>query len=215
MDNGGYKIVLIGDSGVGKSSIVYWFLHGRAYPNISPTIGAAFASKDLTVDNCDTGKKKRIKLNIWDTAGQERFRSITKMYYTSSLGCLVVFDVTDRDSFVNLSYWINDLKLNTNHTETIYIVANKIDIDQKYWKVSESEIKNFSNIHNYEYFFTSGLNGTGIEQLFLRMACSMSNLDIGPDTRRNGIISVYAGDDIGSIDNTIDKFMDKVGNLCC
>ncbi|AAV50487.1 putative Rab-related GTPase [Acanthamoeba castellanii mimivirus] len=204
MENNGYKIILIGSSGVGKSSIVHQFLFNRKISNVSPTIGAAFASKQVIAKN-----GKTLKLNIWDTAGQERFRSITKMYYTNSLGCLVVFDVTDRESFDDVYYWINDLRINCHTTYYILVVANKIDIDKNNWRVSENEIKKFCRDNDCDYVFASSFESDTVNNLFGKMIDKMSEIKINPDSRRNDII--YLSDKSSGIDD----FIDKISQNCC
>lgn len=173
MNNNGYKIVMIGDSGVGKSSLVFWILHNKAIPDTWPTIGAAFNIKEITVNS------KKIKFNIWDTAGQERFRSIAKMYYKNTIGCMCVFDITNRVSFNNLKYWISDYHENNNNPYcALIIVANKCDHDKSQWQVTEPELKEFANENNCNYIYTSCITGENTPQSFQKLAESIMNLKI-------------------------------------
>lgn len=171
MDNiNNYKLVLIGDTGVGKSSLLFWFLHNKVTDSVCPTIGAAFSIKGITIAN------KKIKLNIWDTAGQERYRSIAKMYYKYTLGCICVFDVTSKQSFDNLHMWINDYQQNNNiDNPLLIIVANKCDLDKQLWQVSEREIKDLIDKHNCECIYTDCVYGTNVGEPFFKLAEKISN----------------------------------------
>ncbi|KAG7961163.1 hypothetical protein I3843_09G002500 [Carya illinoinensis] len=118
-----FKILLIGDSGVGKSSILVSFI-SNTVKNLSPTIGVDFKIKLLTVGG------KKLKLTIWDTAGQERFRTLTSSYFRGAQGIILVYDVTRRDTFTNLSdVWAKEVELySTNQDCVKMLVGNKVDI---------------------------------------------------------------------------------------
>ncbi|PWA75326.1 Ran GTPase [Artemisia annua] len=121
-----FKILLIGDSGVGKSSLLVSFISDDdAFQDLAPTIGVDFKIKQLTVGG------KRLKLTIWDTAGQERFRTLTSSYYRGAQGIILVYDVTRRDTFTNLSeIWAKEIELySTNQDCVKMLVGNKVDKD--------------------------------------------------------------------------------------
>lgn len=120
-----FKILLIGDSGVGKSSLLLSFISQQAFQDLSPTIGVDFKLKMLTVGG------KRLKLTMWDTAGQERFRTLTSSYYRGAHGIILVYDVTRRETFTNLSdIWAREVDLYSSNPECIRIlVGNKVDRD--------------------------------------------------------------------------------------
>ncbi|KAG2682804.1 hypothetical protein I3843_10G001700 [Carya illinoinensis] len=121
-----FKILLIGDSGVGKSSLLVSFI-SNSVEDLSPTIGVDFKIKLLTAGG------KRLKLTIWDTAGQERFRTLTNSYYRGAQGIILVYDVTRRDTFTNLSdVWAKEVELySTNQGCIKMLVGNKVDIDSE------------------------------------------------------------------------------------
>jgi len=121
-----FKILLIGDSGVGKSSLLVSFI-SNSVEDLSPTIGVDFKIKLLTVGG------KKLKLTIWDTAGQERFRTLTSSYYRGAQGIILVYDVTRRDTFTNLSdVWAKEVELySTNQDCVKMLVGNKVDIDSE------------------------------------------------------------------------------------
>ncbi|KAM0922125.1 hypothetical protein ACQ4PT_006361 [Festuca glaucescens] len=123
-----FKILLIGDSAVGKSSLLVSFVSAApADHHISPTIGVDFKIKFLTVGD------KKLKLTIWDTAGQERFRTITSSYYRGAHGIILVYDVTKRQSFTNLAdVWAKEIELHSTNKECIkMLVGNKVDKDEE------------------------------------------------------------------------------------
>ncbi|XP_009793192.1 ras-related protein RABC2a-like [Nicotiana sylvestris] len=117
-----FKILLIGDSGVGKSSLLVSFI-SNAVDDLAPTIGVDFKIKTLTVGG------KRLKLTIWDTAGQERFRTLTSSYYRGAQGIILVYDVTRRETFTNLSdVWAKEVELYSNNQDCVkMLVGNKVD----------------------------------------------------------------------------------------
>ncbi|KMS97067.1 hypothetical protein BVRB_7g179280 [Beta vulgaris subsp. vulgaris] len=121
-----FKVLLIGDSGVGKSSLLVSFI-SKALDDLSPTIGVDFKIKMLTVGG------KRLKLTIWDTAGQERFRTLTSSYYRGAQGIILVYDVTRRETFTNLSdVWAKEVELySTNQDCVKMLVGNKVDKDSE------------------------------------------------------------------------------------
>ncbi|XP_028777144.1 ras-related protein RABC2a isoform X2 [Neltuma alba] len=121
-----FKILLIGDSGVGKSSLLVSFISGSV-EDLSPTIGVDFKIKVFTVGG------KRLKLTIWDTAGQEKFRTLTSSYYRGAQGIILVYDVTRRDTFTNLSeVWSKEVELySTNQDCMKMLVGNKVDRDSE------------------------------------------------------------------------------------
>lgn len=121
-----FKLLLIGDSGVGKSSLLLRFT-SDTFNDLSPTIGVDFKLKMMTL------KGKRLKLTIWDTAGQERFRTLTSSYYRGAQGIILVYDVTRRDTFTNLSdVWLKEVDLYSTNQDCIkMLVGNKVDKDSE------------------------------------------------------------------------------------
>jgi small GTP-binding protein len=119
-----YKVVLVGDSGVGKTNLASRYVFNKFSFENNTTIGVEYFSKNITFDDI------KIKIHIWDSAGQERFRSITKCYYRGAKGAFVVFDITKPESFENTEKWIEEL-LNTGDKDLIvYVLGNKVDLDK-------------------------------------------------------------------------------------
>lgn len=156
-----HKIVFIGDSSVGKTSIINQYIYGSVTPDHQPTIGIDFFAKSLKIDN------KSIRLQIWDTAGQEKFRSISRSYIGRADGIFIVFDVSARSTFNKVQEWINSIKDAGNNHVVIVLIGNKCDIERS---VSSDEAKVFAYDRNIAYYDTSAKDGTNIEEVFLYMA---------------------------------------------
>ena len=156
-----YKIIIIGDSQVGKTSILKRFVSDTFSTTLRSTIGADFGSKVVNLEG------KSINLNIWDTAGQEAFRAITNQYYRQAVGTLIVFDVTDKKTFDNIPNWLADLEKNSDDKKIIkLLIGNKIDLERK---VSQEMGDLFATKNKMAYIETSAFNNTNIETVFLRM----------------------------------------------
>lgn len=153
------KFIIVGDSSIGKSNILSRFTDNRFQKFHDPTIGVEFNTKIVSIQNTV------YKLQIWDTAGQETFRSITRSYYRGTTGCLMVYDVTSRESFESLTFWISDLK---NHCDTnivIVLVGNKIDLETNR-EVSTEEGEMFAEKHNIGFFEISAKTGVNVSECF-------------------------------------------------
>jgi len=120
-----FKVVLVGDSGVGKSNILSRYLTDEFNLDSKSTVGVEFGAKKIKVNNMT------IKAQIWDTAGQERYKSITNAYYKGAKGALLVYDITNKESFTNTTKWISELKLNGDKDVTIILIGNKCDLEDK------------------------------------------------------------------------------------
>ena len=153
-----FKLIIIGDTNVGKTCILKKYVNDQFDENNSSTIGVEFLLKDVVIDSTS------IKLQIWDTAGQEIFRSVTQTYYRSANGAIVVFDITNEDSFNHLSDWIKDFIDNTG-VNNIIIVGNKSDLTNER-KVQNEAGKDYAKTQNLQYFETSAKNGDNIEGAF-------------------------------------------------
>ena len=117
-----FKFIIIGDSNVGKSCLMLQFIERKFKSFIDPTIGVEFGSKKMDISG------KVVKLQIWDTAGQENFRSITRSYFRGAIGALLVFDITNRQSFIDIEKWLKEVKSNTTSNIEMILVGNKCDL---------------------------------------------------------------------------------------
>lgn len=154
-----YKIVVIGDSSVGKTCIVNTLVSNEPMMTSTPTIGLAFFTKVYKTN-------PQSRLEIWDTAGQERFRSIACNYFRGAEGCIIIFDVKARESFDNIEYWIDEYKRYCTDPYVIMIVANKTDNPVDTWAVNVAEINNIVDEHNASLHYTSVTKPETIDTLF-------------------------------------------------
>ena len=144
---------------VGKSNILSRFIMGRFNPEHEITIGCEFMSKNIKINDRD------IRIQIWDTAGQERYRSITRTYYKSSTCAFIIYDITDRKSFSNITSWLNECKEMCYKDILICLVGNKTDLEEKR-AVQRAEGEKFAEDNGLLFFETSAKNGQNIEEMF-------------------------------------------------
>jgi Rab family protein len=157
-----YKIILIGDTNVGKTSIISKYLTG-VFPqpqNSIPTIAAEFATKIIQIK-----EGGYIKAQIWDTAGQEKYKSITSYHYRKAVGALLVYDISRKNTFNNCINWYNELKKYTNNC-VICLIGNKNDISENKREVSFNEGNEFANKKNMIFFEISAKNKNDVENCF-------------------------------------------------
>jgi small GTP-binding protein len=157
----GIKIVLLGDSGVGKTTIVTKYVTGKVLTLPSPTIAAANLTKKVVIENHE------YDVLIWDTAGQEIYRGLTPLYYRNADIAIIVFDVTRQNTFDSVDFWIDELRENVGDKITIVICGNKIDLEEKR-EVEAEKAESFASDNNALYVETSGVDGVGIESVFER-----------------------------------------------
>ena len=156
------KVVLLGESGVGKTSIISQFTTHKFDPHRETSLSAQFVSK--TVDFTDIGQS--IKFDIWDTVGQEKYRSIAKIFYKDAKVIIFVYDITTEFSFEGIkNYWYEETKANWDGTPILAVVANKIDLYEKQ-KVSNNDGKEFAEKIGAIFQTTSALSDSGISTLF-------------------------------------------------
>ena len=156
-------VLLIGDSGVGKSCLLLRFCDDAWTPSFITTIGIDFKIRTIELDG------KRIKLQIWDTAGQERFRTITTAYYRGAMGILLVYDVTDERSFNNVRTWHSNVVQYASEGVNKILVGNKCDWDEKR-VISEDQGKDLAQSLDIKFIETSAKNNVGVEDAFFTLA---------------------------------------------
>lgn len=158
-----FKLLLIGDSGVGKSCLLLRFADDTYTESYISTIGVDFKIRTIEMDG------KTIKLQIWDTAGQERFRTITSSYYRGAHGIIIVYDVTDQESFDNVKQWLQEIDRHACDEVSKFLVGNKSDLTTKR-VVTYEMAKEFADSVEMEFLETSAKNSTNVEKAFMVMA---------------------------------------------
>ena len=154
------KILTLGDTSVGKSSIVLRFSDNKFDDKIFSTIGIDFKTKYIKLD------KFSVKVLIWDTAGQEKFQNIAKQYYKGANGVLLIYDISNRKSFERIDFWLKELKENNRIDELfLYLVGNKIDMEDKR-VISFQEGEKYAKKNNINFFEVSAKSGKGVTELF-------------------------------------------------
>jgi len=154
-----FKVVLIGDSGVGKSNLLSRFTRNEFNLESKSTIGVEFATRSIQVDG------KTIKAQIWDTAGQERYRAITSAYYRGAVGALLVYDIAKHLTYENVERWLRELRDHADQNIVIMLVGNKSDL-RHLRAVPTDEAKAFAEKNNLSFIETSALDSTNVETAF-------------------------------------------------
>lgn len=215
-----FKILIIGDSGVGKSNLLLRYVKNEFMSDMRSTVGVEFGSKLLTIDNV------KVKAQIWDTAGQERYRAITSAYYKGAKGVLIVYDITRRESFTNLDKWLTDFKMKCDDDAAIVIIGNKSDLQSKR-EVDKEEAALKAQSNHLAFFETSAKENENVNIAFLNLMqqvvknvkASMdekftkSNTNSNNDKKMNGK-KINTNDKIRLEDNDEEKMFSKEKKCC-
>ena len=161
-----FKIIVIGDSSVGKTNIIKTYTTKTFKENTQPTVGVEFYTKAFKINN------EYVKLEIWDTAGQERYQSVANSYYRGSHGALVVYDITKEESFINIEKWIRNTIDKSNKNIKIVLVGNKIDLTDKRKVQTEDALEKAREL-NMPLIETSALENTNIKEVFEKLLLNM------------------------------------------
>jgi len=205
-----FKFIIIGDAASGKSCLLYRFTDNKYKSDVSHTIGVEFGAKIIEVSG------KFIKLQIWDTAGQERFRSVTRSYYRGAAGCVLVYDITSRESFNHLTSWLNDARALATSELVIVLVGNKTDL-QEDREVTFLEASRFAQENDLMFLETSAKSGDNVEEVFMKCAKTILNkiesgvirpddmgsgIQLGPTRKRKAPPSPGGSSGVGGIEDT-------------
>ncbi|KAF8702201.1 Rab subfamily of small GTPases, partial [Rhizoctonia solani] len=178
------KFIIIGEAGSGKSCLLHQFTQNSFKEHSQHTIGVEFSSRTINIG------EKRVKLQLWDTAGQERFRSVTRSYYRGAAACLLVYDITSRSSFLNLSRWLADARALGSSQLVTVLVGNKTDREEER-EVEWSEASKWASENDVHFIETSSLTGDNIEKPFALAArailLSIEGGQLDPEKAGSGV----------------------------
>jgi len=161
-----FKVVLLGEGRVGKTSLTLKYVKGTFSDRQESTIQATFLAKRINIS------KQSMELNIWDTAGQERFHALAPIYYRNADGALLVYDITDRDSFTKVRNWVKELRKFLGHDISLLIVGNKIDMERDR-QVDEKQALDYAASVGAKHVTCSARTGKDVETVFLELAKAM------------------------------------------
>ena len=153
------KIVIIGDSGVGKTNLLKRFVSNTFDQSSKATVGVEFMSKTYKIN------KQIFKIELWDTAGQERYKSITAVYYKGAKGALIVYDITTKSSFENIDKWLGEIRDKTSDDIKLMIIGNKTDL-KEFREVSNEDALNKAKLLGIPLMETSALDATNVKEAF-------------------------------------------------
>eukprot|EP01126_Amoeba_proteus_P019911 TRINITY_DN2037_c0_g1_i10.p1 TRINITY_DN2037_c0_g1~~TRINITY_DN2037_c0_g1_i10.p1 ORF type:complete len:215 (-),score=34.53 TRINITY_DN2037_c0_g1_i10:205-849(-) len=158
-----FKLVLLGESAVGKSSLVLRFVSGNFQENQTSTVGACFLTQEVCLNEV------KVKFDIWDTAGQERFATLAPMYYRGAQAAIVVFDLTSYTSFMKAQEWVRELQRKGHANVVIALAGNKSDLSHLR-EVTSQQATDYADENGALYFETSAKNATNVNELFVAIA---------------------------------------------
>ncbi|KAG4920120.1 hypothetical protein JHK85_049691 [Glycine max] len=164
-----FKVVLIGDSAVGKSQILARFARNEFSLDSKATIGVEFQTRTLVIQH------KSIKAQIWDTAGQERYRAVTSAYYRGAVGAMLVYDITKRQSFDHIPRWLEELRNHADKNIVIILIGNKSDLENQR-QVPTEDAKEFAEKEGLFFLETSALEATNVETAFMTVLTEIFNI---------------------------------------
>jgi small GTP-binding protein len=167
-----FRVITIGDTSVGKTSIISQLVHNRFSPDQQSTVGAMF------VLHVEIVREQRIEMQVWDTAGQERFRALGPIYYRNAAAAIAVFDLTNQTSFQRLDDWIGAFLGTAGDQALVCVVGNKADLPGDF-AVEEERVQQWAEEHHYLYGKTSAKTGEGVQEVFRRVAEALMEPQVG------------------------------------
>lgn len=203
-----FKVVLIGDSGTGKSNLLSRFTRNEFSLESRSTIGVEFATRSINVDG------KTVKAQIWDTAGQERYRAITSAYYRGAVGALLVYDIAKHSTYVNVSRWLKELRDHADSNIVVMLVGNKSDL-RHLRAVPTEEAKAFAAENNLSFIETSALDASNVEQAFQNILTEIYRIVSNKQLQSSDdVIKPSGGETISVQPSADDGGQQKKGGCC-
>ena len=194
-----FKVLLLGNSDVGKSSLLLRFVDSVWNETFVPTIGVDFKVKTVEIGD------KKVKMQIWDTAGQERFRNVISTYFRGGNGLLLIYDITNKDSFKNLESWLIEIEKNASENILKLLIGNKSDLEEDR-EISKEEGQAFANRNGMQFMETSAKMNTNVDEAFQALGKLMIEFNLGKNTAmasqnkndKKKTLSASAGKDLNS-----------------
>ena len=184
-----FRLIVVGDSTVGKSSLLRYFCDGKFCDDSDPTVGVDFYARIIEIR-----PGYRVKLQIWDTAGQERFRSITRSYYRNCVGALLLYDITNNDSFEHVAGWLNEARKQIEPNNAVFLLVGTKKDKEHLREVPHEQAQQFADYHNMLFIETSSKTGLNVENAFKQLACEISQmLDDGKFKIQEGWDGIKSG----------------------
>ncbi|AFR95462.1 GTP-binding protein ypt3 [Cryptococcus neoformans] len=203
-----FKVVLIGDSGVGKSNLLSRFTRNEFNLESKSTIGVEFATRSINVDG------KTVKAQIWDTAGQERYRAITSAYYRGAVGALLVYDIAKHQTYENVTRWLKELRDHADANIVIMLVGNKSDL-KHLRAVSTDEAKQFATENGLSFIETSALDASNVESAFQNILTDIYRIVSSKSLESSGDVIKPSGGETILVAPTADDGGAKSSSKCC
>ncbi|XP_052768541.1 ras-related protein Rab-11B-like [Mya arenaria] len=192
-----WKVVLVGDSGVGKTNLLSRFTRNEFNMESKSTIGVEFATRNMQI------KGKTVRAQIWDTAGQERYRAITSVYYRGAVGALVVYDISKASSFENLDKWLGELSEHADPFCCIMIVGNKVDL--KHLRAITADAgRSLAEKHNYSFIETSALDNTNVGEAFNNLLVDIFKLQVDAPPPNRGETTKLGNQEVKQMEQVSD-----------
>eukprot|EP00457_Paulinella_chromatophora_P016720 gb/GEZN01017581.1/.p1 GENE.gb/GEZN01017581.1/~~gb/GEZN01017581.1/.p1 ORF type:complete len:203 (+),score=20.40 gb/GEZN01017581.1/:97-705(+) len=179
-----FKVVLLGEGRVGKTSLCLRYCQGTFSGSQESTITANYLEKKLHLRN------QQMRIHIWDTAGQERFHSLGALYYRDAQGALLVYDVSDSESFQRVQTWVEELHKMASPNIALVIVGNKADKPQDEWQILPQEATKYAELHGAKSFTVSAKTGEGVDSAFLEIAKGMLLKAKAPDNKQKDALKI-------------------------
>ncbi|KAG8699845.1 Ras- protein Rab-11A [Ceratobasidium sp. 428] len=203
-----FKVVLIGDSGVGKSNLLSRFTRNEYNVESKSTIGVEFATRSINVDG------KTVKAQIWDTAGQERYRAITSAYYRGAVGALLVYDISKHATYVNVTRWLKELRDHADSNIVIMLVGNKSDL-KHLRAVPTEEAKAFSAENGLFFIETSAMDASNVENAFQNILTEVYRIVSSKALESSADPIKPSGGETITVTPTVDNKANAAGGKCC